>query len=278
MGAAMAVRLAAAGHRVTVTNRTLAKAEAVAARTGAAVAGTAREAVAGADLVVVSLADDAALRAAYDGPDGLLAGLAPGQLVADTSTVAPATTRELGGRVAERGAALVDTPVSGSVASVEAGSLLVMAGGEAADVARAEPVLLAFASKVVHLGRLGAGATMKLVVNALLFGLNQALAENLVLAERAGVDRALAYDVIASSAVGAPFVAYKRAAFTDPGSVPVAFALDLAAKDLDLAAALAAEVGARIPQGDTNRAVVQAARDAGLGQADLSALADLLRR
>jgi 3-hydroxyisobutyrate dehydrogenase/2-hydroxy-3-oxopropionate reductase len=278
MGTAMVGRLAGAGHHLTVHNRTRAKAEAVAARHDAAVAPTPREAVREADVVLVSLADDAAVAAAYGGPDGLVAGLAPGQVVADTSTVDPATLRGLEAAVVAAGAALLDTPVSGSVSTVEAGALLVMAGGDAAALERATPVLEAIASRIVHLGPLGAGATMKLVVNAMVHALNGALAEALVLAEKAGLDRASAYDVIAASAVGAPFVTYKRDAYLDPEGTPVAFALNLVAKDLALADALAARVGAPMPQLATNRVVVQRAVAAGLGDADLSALATLLRQ
>lgn len=278
MGTAMVGRLAGAGHHLTVHNRTRAKAEAVAARHNAAVAPTPREAVREADVVLVSLADDAAVRAAYGGPDGLVAGLAAGQVVADTSTVDPETLRGLEAAVAAAGAALLDTPVSGSVSTVEAGALLVMAGGDAAALERARPALEAIASRIVHLGPLGAGATMKLVVNAMVHALNGALAEALVLAEKAGLDRACAYDVIAASAVGAPFVAYKRDAYLSPEGTPVAFALNLVAKDLALADALAARVAAPMPQLATNREVVQRAVAAGLGDADLSALATLLRQ
>lgn len=278
MGTAMVGRLAGAGHHLTVHNRTRAKAEAVAARHNAAVAPTPREAVREADVVLVSLADDAAVRAAYGGPDGLVAGLAAGQVVADTSTVDPETLRGLEAAVVAAGAALLDTPVSGSVSTVEAGALLVMAGGDAAALERARPALEAIASRIVHLGPLGAGATMKLVVNAMVHALNGALAEALVLAEKAGLDRACAYDVIAASAVGAPFVAYKRDAYLSPEGTPVAFALNLVAKDLALADALAARVAAPMPQLATNREVVQRAVAAGLGDADLSALATLLRQ
>jgi 3-hydroxyisobutyrate dehydrogenase/2-hydroxy-3-oxopropionate reductase len=278
MGAAMAGRVAAAGHALTVWNRTRSTAEEVAARCGgAAVADTAREAAAAAEVVLVSLADDAAARSAYGGEDGLVAGLGPGQVVADTSTVAPETVRELGAAVRATGAELVDTPVSGSVPSVEAGSILVMAGGDAAALERARPALESFAQRIILLGPAGAGATMKLAVNAMVFGLNQTLAEALVLAEKAGVDRELAYEVIANSAVAAPFVHYKRAAYLHPGSAPVAFALDLVAKDLDLAAALAGRLGAPMPQLEANRRVVAEAIAAGLGEADLSALAAHLR-
>lgn len=279
MGGAMAERVAAAGHALTVFDRTRGRAEEVAAGCGAevTVVDTAREAATAAEVVIVSLADDAAARATYGGSDGLVAGLSPGSVVADTSTVAPETTRELAEAVRSAGAALVDTPVSGSVPSVQNGSILVTAGGDAAALERARPALESFAQRIVPLGTLGSGATMKLAVNAMVFGLNQTLSEALVLAEKAGVDREVAYEVIASSAVAAPFVAYKREAFEHPGSAPVAFALDLVAKDLDLAAALAAEVGARVPQLETNRRLVGEAIDAGLGAADLSALARHLR-
>jgi 3-hydroxyisobutyrate dehydrogenase-like beta-hydroxyacid dehydrogenase len=277
MGSAMVGRLAGAGHHVTVWNRTRERAEAVAARHGAAVAPTPREAVHAAAVVLVSLADDAAVRAAYEGADGLVVGLRAGQVVADTSTVDPDTLRALEPSVSATGASLVDTPVSGSVASVEAGSLLVMAGGDASALERARPALEAIASRIVHLGPLGTGATMKLVVNAMVHALNGSLSEALVLAERAGVERAAAYDVIAASAVGAPFVAYKREAFLHPDEAPVAFALDLVAKDLALADTLAGRVGAAMPQLAVNRAVVGEAVAAGLGALDLSAVARHLR-
>ncbi len=279
MGGAMAARVAIAGHELTVWNRTRSTAESVALECGGdvTVMDTARDAARGADVVIVSLADDAAARATYGGDDGLVAGLGPGTVVADTSTVAPETIRALEDEVRATGAVLVDTPVSGSVSSVEGGTILVMAGGRADDVELARPALESFAQRVILLGPLGSGATMKLAVNAMVFGLNQTLAEALVLAEKAGVPRELAYEVIANSAVGAPFVAYKRAAHEHPESAPVAFALDLVAKDLDLAAALAARVGAPVPQLDTNRRVVGEAIDAGLGAADLSAIARHLR-
>ena len=279
MGGAMAGRVARAGHAVTVWNRTRSTAESVASRCGGevTVAATARDAARDADVVLVSLADDAAARATYRGGDGLVAGLGPSTVVADTSTVAPETIRGLEDDVRATGAVLVDTPVSGSVSSVEGGTILVMAGGRADDVERARPALDSFAQRVILLGPLGAGSTMKLAVNAMVFGLNQTLAESLVLAEKAGVDRELAYEVIANSAVAAPFVGYKRAAYEHPESAAVAFALDLVAKDLDLAAALAVGVGAAVPQLETNRRVVGDAIDAGLGDADLSALAVHLR-
>jgi 3-hydroxyisobutyrate dehydrogenase/2-hydroxy-3-oxopropionate reductase len=278
MGSAMVGRLVQAGHRVTVHNRTLPRARAVADRYGLPVAATPRQAAAAADVVLVSLADDAAVRAAYLGSAGLVAGLRPGSVVADTSTVDPETVRELGPVVERAGSTLVDTPVSGSVSVVEAGELLVMAGGDESAVERARPVLDSFSRRVLLLGPLGTGATMKLAVNSLVHALNVALAEALVLAEKAGVERSAAYEVFASGATAAPFVLYKRQAYEHPRDTPVAFALDLVAKDLDLAAEMAARVGAAVPQLAANRAVVQRALDAGLGQDDMSAVAAVFRR
>jgi len=277
MGAAMAATLCRAGVEVVVWNRTRAKAEEVGQATGAAVAATAREAAAAAEVVLSSLADDAAVGAAYTGRDGIVAGLQPGAVVCEASTIDPGTVRRLRPLVEDRGASLLDTPVSGSVSTVEAGQLTIMAGGDPAVLDRVRPVLDPLAKQVFHVGELGAGAVMKLTVNSVLHGLNLALAEGLVLAERAGVERSVAYEVFAASAIAAPFVHYKREAFEHPGRPPVAFSLDLVAKDLDLILALAGEAGASMEQAATNARVVAAAVAAGLGDHDLSELATYLR-
>jgi len=277
MGAAMAGTLRRAGIEVVVFNRTRAKADAAAEAAGAAVAATAREAAASAQVVVSSLADDAAVGAAYTGRDGIVAGLQPGAVVCEASTIDPGTVRRLRPLVEDRGASLLDTPVSGSVSTVEAGQLTIMAGGDAAVLERARPALDPLAKQIFHVGELGAGAVMKLAVNSVLHGLNLALAEALVLAERAGVERAVAYEVFAASAIAAPFVHYKREAFEHPGRPPVAFSIDLVAKDLDLILALAAEAGATMDQAATNARVAAAAVAAGLGDHDLSELATYLR-
>jgi 3-hydroxyisobutyrate dehydrogenase-like beta-hydroxyacid dehydrogenase len=277
MGAAMVGTLCRAGVEVVVWNRTRAKAEEVGQATGAAVAATAREAAAAAPVVLSSLADDAAVGAAYTGGDGIVAGLQPEAVVCEASTIDPGTVRRLGPLVEDRGASLLDTPVSGSVSTVEAGQLTIMAGGDPEVLERVRPVLDPLAKQIFHVGELGAGAVMKLTVNSVLHGLNLALAEGLVLAERAGVERAVAYEVFAASAIAAPFVQYKREAFEHPGRPPVAFSLDLVAKDLDLILALAAEAGATMEQAATNARVVEAAVAAGLGGHDLSELATYLR-
>ena len=270
MGAAMVARLLGAGHRVTVYNRTASRASA----TGAAVASVAREAAAAADIVICSLADDAAVEAVYG---SLIEGLRPGAVVLETSTIHPDTVRALAPKVEARSATLLDAPVSGSVPVVQLGQLTFMVGGPSDALDRARPVLECLAAQVHHVGPVGAGATMKLAVNAVVHALNQAIAESLVLVEKSGIDRELAYDVLESSAVAAPFVRYKREAFLHPESTPVAFALSLVAKDLALIDSLAASAGARMDQLATNRRIVLEALSFGYAERDLSALATFLR-
>jgi 3-hydroxyisobutyrate dehydrogenase-like beta-hydroxyacid dehydrogenase len=139
-------------------------------------------------------------------------------------------------------------------------------------------VLDQVARYVFHLGAVGSGATVKLVVNSVIFALNAALSEALVLAERAGLDREATYDVLAAGAVGAPYVHYKRDAFLRPDETPVAFSLDLVARDHELIDALAESVGASMPLGYAAHALVAAAAAAGLGSQDMSAVARFLRQ
>jgi 3-hydroxyisobutyrate dehydrogenase-like beta-hydroxyacid dehydrogenase len=274
MGGAMVGTLRQAGFDVVAWNRDRGKCHAVANTSGAEVAEGAAEAASAADVAITSLADDAAVEAVYaDAVEGFHAG----QVVLEMSTIAPETVRKVARSVQGRGATMLDAPVSGSVPVVERGELLIMVGGDPDALERARPVLEALSSTIIHVGELGTGATMKLAVNALVHGLAVALSESLVLAERAGVKRTTAYEVFASGAAAAPFVLYKRAAFERPDETPVAFRLDLVAKDLDLILALAERVGAPMPQADTNREEVRAALAAGMGESDMSALAGYLR-
>lgn len=277
MGAAMAGTLSRSGFDLVLYNRTRSRADEIAAPLGAAVAATAREAGAGASVIISILADDAAVRDVYTGPDGLAAGVSAGTVVVEMSTIDPAVVHEVGALIDAAGADLIDAPVSGSVPAVEAGSLTIMAAGEPASIDAARPVLEALAANIFTVGSRGAGATTKLAVNALVHGLNAALAEALVLAEKSGVDRSVAYDVFQSGAAGAPFLGYKRAAYERPDETPVAFNLDLVVKDLRLITGLGSRVGAPMPQGLANLAMAEAAIAAGLGGRDMAALAEYLR-
>lgn len=277
MGGAMASTLSRAGFELRLWNRDEAKAKALAAKLDATPALTPAAATEGSDVVLSSLADDAAARAVYLEAEGIVSGLSAAAIVIDTSTVDPETTRVIGAAVDETGASFVDCPVSGSVSSVEAGNLTIMAGGEREVISRAGPVLDALSSRVVHTGPRGTGSATKLAVNALVHGLNIALCEALVLAERAGIDRLTAYEVFASGAGGAPFVQYKRQAFETPEETPIGFTIDLVEKDLELITALAARVGAPMDQARLGLDLVKRAIAAGFGDNDLSAIAQYLR-
>jgi 3-hydroxyisobutyrate dehydrogenase-like beta-hydroxyacid dehydrogenase len=277
MGSAMARRFHDAGHDLVLWNRDPVKAETLADDTGAGIAPSPATAAKKADVVVTSLADDAAMVDVYLGPEGIASGIRPDAVAVDTSTVDPATVRQVGDSLHAVGARFCDCPVSGSVSTVEAGALTIMAGGEPEAVAAVEPVLSAIAQKMVRVGDLGSGAACKLAVNGLLHSFNVALSEALVLAERAGVDREAAYEVFASGAAGAPYVHYKRQAFEHPDEAAVAFTLDLAAKDLELVRALGARLGANLEQTDTTAKIVNEAVASGMGDRDLSAIAVYLR-
>lgn len=277
MGAAMAKTLAEAGFELTVWNRSSDTARMVANSIGARLAETPREAAGAADIVLTSLADDGAVRAVYSGSDGIAAGVRPGAVIVEMSTIDPSVVDEIGNLLDAAGADLIDAPVSGSVQLVEQGKLTIMAGGDARAIEKARPALEALSAKLFHVGERGSGATIKLAVNALVHGINGALAEALVLAEAAGVERATAYEVFAAGAGGAPFVQYKQAAYQDPDGAPVAFSLDLVAKDLDLITGLGERVGVEMPVSLANLALARRAIEAGLGDRDMSALAVFLR-
>ena len=273
----MARRIAGAGFQVLLWNRDPSKAEAVAGETGAQVMRTAAEAASQADLVLSSLADDEAVKTVYLAGDGIVSGINPGGVAIDTSTVDPSTVISVGEQIDAAGGHFLDCPVSGSVATVEAGALTVMVGGSPDLVARVEPVLAPIAKSVIRVGERGAGAACKLAVNALVHSLNVALAEALVLAEKAGVDRATAYEVFSSGAAGAPFVHYKQDAYLHPEDAPVAFSLDLVAKDLELITGLGDRIGAPMVQTKAGFDVVREAIESGMGEEDMSAIALLLR-
>jgi 3-hydroxyisobutyrate dehydrogenase-like beta-hydroxyacid dehydrogenase len=280
MGSAMAHAQRTAGNFVVLQNRTRARADGLAAELGdgVRVVDTPAEAIAAADMAISMLADDDAVLAAWSGANGLLAGARAGTVLVDCSTVRPDVIRSLESDARSRGAGILDAPVSGSTALARNGQLTLMVGGRAEDVERARSGLDPLAKAITLIGPLGSGAAMKLAVNTVIYGLNQAVAEGLVLAEGAGIDRAIAYDVMANSAVGAPYLGYKRAAFLDPDGTPTAFALELAGKDLRLIRDLAASLGVDLPQAELNLAVIRDASTGGREGDDFSTVAVELRR
>ncbi len=277
MGSLMAANIAKAGHDLAVWNRTAAKAEALAAEMGATVAETPAALTATSDVVVTMLADDAAVEEVYGGDDGIIAGLAPGKVSVDMSTVAVATSLDIAERVGAAGGAHVDAPVSGSTAAAEARTLMIMAAGDAAAVRTATPVLEAMGSPVLVVGESGAGATLKLAINSMIYAINQAVTEALLLAENSGVERALAYQAFVNSAAAAPVVKYREKVFVEPGTTPVSFTVDLALKDMALILGQAAATGTAMPAQQACQSVMQSVSDGGMGGEDMGMTAVYMR-
>ena len=195
MGGRIAKRLLDAGHRLTGYNRTPAKAQWLGAA-GLRLAESPRAVAADAAIVFSMVTDTTALEAVADGPDGIVAGLGPGKVYIDMSTVSPAATRALAERVRERGAAMLDAPVSGSVATLEEGRLSIMVGGPAPVVERVRPVLLDIGPVVTHVGGNGQAVLMKVATNLNLAVQMLAFSESVLLAERGGVPREKAVHVL----------------------------------------------------------------------------------
>jgi 3-hydroxyisobutyrate dehydrogenase-like beta-hydroxyacid dehydrogenase len=261
MGRPMAAALVRAGFPLTVYNRTPRELP------GAEVASSPAEAAARADVLITMVSDAAAAREVLAGIDR------PGLIVCEMSTIGPAAARELATLLGKRGIAMLDAPVSGSVALAEAGTLTVIAGGPRDAFDRARPVLAAMSATQLHLGPSGAGAAMKLALNGMIAASAQMIAEALAVAERGGIAREDAYDAIAASAVGSPFVGYKRQAFLDE-TAPPAFSLALMRKDL----ALVLEQDVRLELfAAADRAMADAARLLG-DEADIAGVAAALRQ
>jgi 3-hydroxyisobutyrate dehydrogenase/2-hydroxy-3-oxopropionate reductase len=276
MGSAMARAIARGEGELLLYNRTPDKARPLADALGASLVDSPAEAAA-ADVCITMLADGTAVAAVWDGDDGLVANAGDGSVLVDMSTVPPETLQPYVDRARARRVGILDAPVSGSTQLAESGGLTIMVGGEAADLDRARPVLDRLAKTVYHVGPLGSGSAMKLAVNAVIFALNNAVSEALVMAERAGIDRTLAHEIIANSAAGAPFVGYKRQSFVEPETAPVGFSLDLAAKDLALITAFAHRLGVPVAQAAANATLIgEAAAHVGADR-DFSQVATHLR-
>jgi 3-hydroxyisobutyrate dehydrogenase len=272
MGRPMVRNLVRAGFGVTVWNRSPEPAEALAAEPGVAVAPTPRDLADRADAVLTMLADDPASEAVHLGSDGLFAGAA--RLFVEMGTLSPghlAALRE----AAPEGATVIDAPVSGATQAAEDAALLVMVGAaERADVA---PALAALGRRTIWLGAPGAGAVMKLAVNAMLHSANQAVAEALTLAERAGIATGDAYAVIEESAACPPMLRYRKPLYLDEAAHAVTFTLALARKDMRAATELAAALGAPAPQARCNLAILERAAAAGYADRDMAALRAFIR-
>jgi 3-hydroxyisobutyrate dehydrogenase-like beta-hydroxyacid dehydrogenase len=198
-------------------------------------------------------------------------------VILEMSTIGPAAATALAREAAAREVMLLDAPVSGSTGLAESAQLFSMVGGDRNAYDRAAPVLDAMTKGHLHLGASGSGAAMKLAANAAIAVTNEVVAEALVLAESYGIEREKAYDVLESGAFASPFVLYKRESFVHPDTAPVGFTTALLRKDIALVRALAEELGAPVPAVEAADAVLAQATEAGLDDADLSRVADLLR-
>ena len=235
MGAAIAQRLLQHGHQVTLWNRTAGKAQAL-LRHGATVADTPAALATASDILLSILTDAEAIAATYDGPAGLLAGDVSGKLFIEMSTVRPDTQRALSARICARGATMIDCPVGGTTGPAREGKLLGFVGGEAADLARARPVLEQLCRRIEHVGQVGAGASLKLAINLPLLVYWQAVGEALALCQPLGLDPARLVNIFADTS-GGPNVLKTRGSMLAEalqGRTPdnVTFTIDSIRKDM----------------------------------------------
>lgn len=272
MGEPMAARILDGPDQLVVWNRTPERATALVER-GARLARSPAEAAADADVVVTMVATPEALEAVVFGDDGVAAGMGDGTSLVDMSTVGPTAVRGLAARLAP-GADVLDAPVLGSVRQATEGALEIFVGGDEAVLDRRRAVLERM-GRVTHLGPLGAGASMKLVANSVLGTLMTGLGEALALADALGLDQPVVLDLLAESPIGAT-VRSKRDNI-ESGSYPPNFKLSLAAKDLGLVDQAAADAGLELRLAPAARSWLEQAEQAGLGDADYSAVIAAVR-
>ena len=246
MGYPMAGHLKAAGHDVTVYNRTTAKAEAWAAQHGGSWAATPRAAAEGCEFVLACVGNDDDLRAVVTGPEGALAGMKPGAIFVDHTTVSATVTRELAAQAAAQGVGYVDAPVSGGQAGAENGKLAIMCGGDEAQFQTAEAVVAAYSKATVHFGPVGAGQLTKMVNQICIAGLVQAMSEGLYFAMKAGLDPTKVADLVAQGA-GGSWQLQNRAGTMIDNHFTHGFAVDWMRKDLGIALGQAKEIGVSLP-------------------------------
>ena len=276
MGSAMAQRLLAAGHHVTGYNRTRAKAEALASR-GLVVADSARAAVEAAEVVLSMVTDSDALRDVALRDDGILAGLGRGAIWAEMSTVSPAVTRMLGERVQDKGATLLDAPVSGSTVTIAQGQLSFIVGGDPAALERVRPVLLAIGPTITHVGALGLAVTMKIAVNLSIGVQMLAFSESVLLAEKSGIPREKAVEALLKGVTASPMLKY-RGPFVLDMPEEALFSVMLMQKDMRLALEQGRAVGVPLPSTGLVHELLTGARGLGLAEKDFAALFEVLAK
>ena len=246
MGFPMAGHLVAKGHKVTVYNRTVAKAEAWVAKHGGQLATTPAKAASGADFVMACVGNDDDLRSLCTGPEGAFSGMTAGAIFVDHTTVSAQVTRELSAVAVTKGLGFVDAPVSGGQAGAENGALSIMCGGTVEDYEKAEPIIDTYARICRRLGDSGSGQLAKMMNQICIAGLMQGLSEALAFGQKAGLDGAAVVEVIAQGAAGSWQMANRHKTML-ADSFDFGFAVDWMRKDLGICLKTADEIGASLP-------------------------------
>lgn len=276
MGGQMVDRLMSHGHTVTGYNRTRSKAQWLIDK-GMKFSETPRGVAQAADFVFSMVTNSAALEHVADGPDGILAGIGAGKILIDMSTVAPAVSKALAARVRAKGADMVDAPVSGSVITLQQGKLSVMVGGTKETFERVKPLLEDIGPKVTHVGENGLALVMKISVNLSLAVQMLAFSEGVLLAEKSGIPREVAVDVLTHSAVASPMVQY-RGPFVLRQPDEAWFNVNMMQKDMLLALELGRQVNVPLPTTAASNEMLTAARGMGLEEFDFAIMFQVLAR
>jgi 3-hydroxyisobutyrate dehydrogenase-like beta-hydroxyacid dehydrogenase len=276
MGSRMVKRLLDAGHSVTGYNRTRAKAQWL-LDTGMKWAETPREIADSADVVFSMVSDTAALQAITAGTHGVVAGLAAGKIYIDMSTVSPAASRDIAHEVAAKGAHMLDAPVSGSVITLEEGKLSFMVGGDRVAFERARSILEAIGPKVTYVGGNGLAVSMKIATNLSLAVQMLAFSEGVLLAEKSGITRETAVEVLLNSVIASPMVKY-RGPFVLNMPEEAWFDVNMMQKDLLLALEMGLKLDVPLPTTAITNQMLTSARAAGLAEKDFAILFDVLSK
>jgi 3-hydroxyisobutyrate dehydrogenase-like beta-hydroxyacid dehydrogenase len=264
------------GNRLYGTNRTAARASELIAH-GMLWRATPREVAAEAEVIFSMVTDDAALAAVTSGPDGILAGLAPGKVYVDMSTVSPQASRDVAGAVGAKGASMLDAPVSGTVSNAEDGTLAIIVGGPEDAFDAVEPLLARLGHTVTHVGGNGQALLLKLAINISLAAQILAFSEGVLLAERGGIDPKLATEVMAGSAIGSPML-WARAPLVLDLPETAWFDVRLMHKDIGMVLDAARVLGVPVPSATVADGMLEQAEELGYAQRDIAALFQVLAR
>ena len=276
MGGNMADLLMAKGHKVTGYNRTASKADWL-VKKGITLAASPKAVAQAADVIFVMVTNSAADEAVMNGPDGLLAAMGPGKVIIDMSTVSPAVSRSLAARVREKGGDMVDAPVSGSIITLQQGKLSVMVGGRKATFETIKPILDDIGPKVTHVGENGLALVMKIATNLSLAVQMLAFSEGVLLAEKSGIPRQTAVDVLLHSVIASPMVVY-RGPFVLKMPAEAWFNVNMMQKDMLLALELGRQVDVPLPTTAITNEVLTTARAMGLVEEDFATIFKVLAK